>query len=66
MLQLKINVIKQYLFIYIVLAVLGLHCCMQAFSSCSNWELLFIEVHKLLIAVTSLAMEHRLQAHGLQ
>ena len=28
------------LFIYLFLAVLGLHCCMQAFSSCSEQRLL--------------------------
>ena len=27
----------KYLFIYLVLAVLGLRCCAQAFSSCSAW-----------------------------
>ena len=30
--------IKFYLFIYLLgLAVLGLHCCMQTFSSCGAW-----------------------------
>ena len=28
-------------FIYLFLAVLGLHCCMQSFSSCGEWGLLF-------------------------
>ena len=31
----------------IYLAVLGLHCCMQAFSSCSEQGLLFVAVHGL-------------------
>ena len=34
---------------------LGFHCCMQAFSSCSTWGLLFAAVRRLLIAVASLA-----------
>ena len=48
-----------YLFIYL-LAVLGLHCCVRAFSSCSEWGLLFVAVHGLLIAVASLVAEHGL------
>ena len=43
---------------------MSLHCCAQAFSSCSDWGLLFVEVHKLLVALTSLAAEHRLQAEA--
>ena len=42
------------------MAALGLHCCAQAFSSCGEWGLLFIEVHGLLTAVDSLVAEHRL------
>ena len=53
-------------FIYLSLAALGLHCCTRAFSSCGEWGLLFVAVHRLLIAVSSLAAEHGLQAHGLQ
>ena len=54
-------------FIFILyLAVLGLSCCSQAFSSCGERGLLFIAVHRLLIAVASPVAEHRLQAHGLQ
>ena len=49
-----------YLFIYLFLAVLGLRCCSWAFSSCGEWELLFIVVRRLLIAVASLVVEHRL------
>ena len=46
-----------YLFIYF-LAVLGLHCCAQAFSSCGEQELLFVAVSRLLIAVASVVAEH--------
>ena len=52
-----------YLFIYF-LAALGLHCCTQAFCSCSQSGLLFVVVCGLLIAVASLVAG--LQAHGLQ
>ena len=38
------------------MAVLGLHCCVQALSICGEWVLLFVEVHGLLIAVTSLVV----------
>ena len=48
------------LFIYLFLAELGLCCCAQAFSSCWEWGLLFVEVRGLLIAVASLVAEHRL------
>ena len=47
-------------FIYLFLAVLGLCCCTQAFSSCGEWGLLFVAVHGLLIAVASLFAEHGL------
>ena len=55
-----------YKFIYLFLAVLGLHCCTWAFSSCGERGLLFIAVQGLLIAVASLVEEHGLYAHGLQ
>ena len=42
------------------MAVLGLHCCARAFSSCSEWGLLFIVVRRLLIAMASLAAQHGL------
>ena len=48
-----------YLFI-LFLAALGLCCCAQAFSSCSEWGLLFVAVCGLLIAVASLLVEHGL------
>ena len=44
-----------YLFVFgCVGAALGLRCCTQAFSSCSEWGLLFVAVHGLLIVVASL------------
>ena len=43
------------------LAALGLRCCVWAFSSCSERGLLFVAVHRLLIAVASLVVEHGLQ-----
>ena len=46
--------------IYLFLAVLGLHCCMRAFSSCGEQGLLFVAVRGLLIAVASLVVEHGL------
>ena len=30
----------------------------QAFSSCGEWGLLFVAVHRLLITVASLVVEH--------
>ena len=48
-----------FLFMYLFLVVLGLHCCMRAFSRCGEWGLLFIVVHGFLTAVTSL-VDHRL------
>ena len=45
---------------FFFLAALGLYCCAQAFSSCSERGLLFIVVHRLLIAVASLVAEHGL------
>ena len=47
-------------FIYLVLAVLGLHCCTLTFSSCGQWGLLFVTVRGPLIAVASLVAEHGL------
>ena len=43
-----------------LLAVLGLRCCVQAFSSCGERGLLFVAVCGLLIAVASLVAEHGL------
>ena len=49
-----------YLFIYLFMAVLGLHCCVQAFSSCGERGLLFVALRGLLVAVASLVAEHGL------
>ena len=46
-------------FIYLFFAVLGLHCCARAFSSCGERGLLFVAVHRLLTVVASL-VEHGL------
>ena len=46
--------------------MLGLHCCVQAFSSGGEWGLLSVAVHGLLIAVAALIAERWLSAHGLQ
>ena len=55
-----------YFFISLFLAALGLCCCARAFSSCGEWGRLFTVVRGLLIAVSSLVVEHGLQACGLQ
>ena len=55
----KINLFI-YLFIYLFMAVLGLRCCAQAFSSYGEQGLLFVAVHGLLIVVASLVVEHGL------
>ena len=49
-----------FFLIYLFLAALGLHCCARAFARCGEWGLLFIAVHRLLIAVVSLVAEHGL------
>ena len=46
--------------------MLHLHCRKGFFSSCSEQGLLFIAMHRLLIAVASVVADRRLQAHGLQ
>ena len=51
---------KKIYFSYLFLAALGLCCCVQAFSSCSEQGLLFVEVRGLLTAVASLVAEHGL------
>lgn len=45
---------------FLFLVALGLNGCAQAFSSCGEWTPLFVAVHRLLTAVASLAVEHRL------
>ena len=48
----------KFLFMYLFLVVLGLHCCVRAFSSCGERGLLFTVMDGLLIAVASLHMWH--------
>ena len=57
-----------YVYMYVCLSALGLHCCAWAFYSCGEWGPLFAAVHGLLTAVASLVAERRLSscgAHGL-
>ena len=51
--------------VYLFMAVLGLHFCARAFSSCSKWGPLFIAVRGPLIIAASLVVEHRLQPRRL-
>ena len=53
-------------FCFRVLVALGLHCCMQAFSSCGEQGLLFVVVHGILIVIASTVAEHRLKGAWLQ
>ena len=53
-------------FIYLFLAMLGLHCCACSFSSRGERGMFFIAVCGLLIAVASLVVEHGLWARRLQ
>ena len=46
-----------WFFFFYFLVVVGLHCCVWAFSSCSEPGLLFIAVRRLLIAVASLLLQ---------
>ena len=56
---------KFYLFIYLFLAVLGLHFRARAFSSCGERGPLFIAVRGPLTIAASLVAEHRLQTRRL-
>ena len=47
------------------MAVLGLHFCARAFSSCGKWGPLFIAVRGPLNVAASLVAEHRLQTRRL-
>ena len=53
------------IFIYLFLAVLGLHFCARAFSSCGKRGPLFIAVRGPLTVAASLVVEHRLQTRRL-
>ena len=52
------------LLILLFMAVLGLHFCARAFSSCGKWGPLFIAVRGPLTIAASL-VEHRLQTRRL-
>ena len=52
-------------FIFFFLAVLGLHFCARAFSSCGERGPLFIAVHGPLTIAASPVAEHRLQTRRL-
>ena len=54
-----------FFFYFLFLAVLGLHFCARAFSSCSEWGPLFIVVCRPLTIAASLVAEHRLQIRRL-
>ena len=54
-----------YLFIACLLAVLGLHFCARAFSSCGKQGPLFIAVHRPLTIAASPVAEHGLQTRRL-
>ena len=43
-----------------MLGVLGLCCCRWAFSSHSQWGLLLVVVHRLLLVAAAPVVEHRL------
>ena len=46
--------------------MLGLHCFVQAFSSCGGWGATLVEVSGLLTAAPSLVAKHKRQALRLQ
>ena len=58
--SITMNKAFDYLYTCIFLPVLGLHCFALTFSSCSKQGLPFVTVSRLLIAVTSLVVGHRL------
>ena len=51
---------KIYLFNLFIFSCVGSSCCARAFSSCGERGLFFVAAHGLLIAVTSLVVEHGL------
>ena len=56
----SISIFFFFKFIYLLLVALGLHCCTEAFPSCSKLRLLLVAMLGLLIAVASLVAERRL------
>ena len=55
-----------FIYLFLLFAVLGLSCCALAFSSLASRGYSLVAVHGLLNAGASLVAEHRLQACGLQ
>ena len=51
---------NKFIYLFLFLAVLGLRCCVWAFSSCGEQGLLSVAVRGLLIVVSSLVAEHGL------
>ena len=62
---LKLCIFFFYKFIYLLLAVLCLHFCARAFSSCGKWGPPFIALHGPFTVTASLVAEHRLQTRRL-
>ena len=52
--------INLFILLILLLAKLGLRCCVWAFSSCGERGLLFVAVHGFLVVVASLVVEHGL------
>ena len=57
--------LKELLYLFIYLWLLGLRFCARAFSSCGKWGPLFIAVRGPLTIAASLVAEHRLQTRRL-
>ena len=55
------SLLKKEIIYLLFMAVLGLHFCARAFSSCGKRGPLFIAVRGPLAIVASLVAEHRLQ-----
>ena len=57
-LEMRVERVKDPFILFGCLWLCWVHCCMRAFSSCSEWGLRFIVVCGLLFTVASLVMEH--------
>ena len=62
----KLGIIFTSILFFFIFGCPGSYCCTRAFSSCGKWELLFLAVSGILIAVASLISEHRLWVRVLQ
>ena len=65
MFKFTLEFLNLFIYLFIFMAVLGLHFCARAFSSCGKWGPLFIAVCGPLTIAASLVVEHRLQTHRL-